>query len=143
MKIFMALITVCSLVALVLPADAADYEISLCVESSWTMDMFINHQGDDVYSVNGVIRAQKPVPISGTAILEGNEVRFGITLHNQLEGWIPVVWEFMAPLDNFTGSIFWQWLTDGEDVGTLAFGPAPCVSALRRSVIPEARGLGK
>jgi hypothetical protein len=90
--------------------------------------MAINHLDGNIYSVNGAggISSLKPIAVSGTALLEpDNTARFGMTLHNAILGAAPVSWEFTCDIAAWTCSGNYQWLTSGEQTGTLSLSLTP------------------
>lgn len=109
----------------------AEYKLTVCAASPSlaNMSIYVNHMGDGVYSVNGVLHTTKKIAFSGSAIIEGSNARFGITLNNQLSGYSPVVWEFVLSLGTLTGTGNWQWLTGAEPTGALSFTPGACGSS--------------
>ena len=49
-------------------------------------------------------------------------MRFGVMLHNQLDDFTPVVWEFVIDIPSRTGTGEFQQLTNGEITGELIIG---------------------
>ena len=88
------------------------------------IDFAASQVGSDFFEVNGVARTPKQIVMSGTAVKEGGTMRFGVMLHNQIDDFIPVVWEFTIDIATRLGSGEFQHLTNGELEGPLVIGPA-------------------
>jgi hypothetical protein len=69
-------------------------------------------------------RTGRNIAVSGTCIVEGGNARFGLTLHNAMLDYAPVVWEFVINIGTMSGSGMYKWLTDGEPEGSLTVTPA-------------------
>lgn len=123
------LVAMCAIMLFVTPASAAaEYVIPLYNGSGTPVTLYLNTMdASGVYSVNGVMGSSKNIMISGTCYFEGLDLRFGLTLHNAMDGYTPVSWEFLFSFVTYTGSGDFQWLTNGEQTGSLTFTLTPPV----------------
>jgi hypothetical protein len=140
MKAFKSLtLTLCLLGVLVTPTIAADYEITLYILDV-PINLYINHLGSNVASLDGVIviPSTKDITITGTMVIEPGQYRFGLVLNNRMEGFAPVVWEFVIDPQTLDGYGNFQWLTDGEEAGALVISDEPIVT----QGTPDLRALG-
>ena len=130
-KLFAAMmVSLCVLGFWALPASAAQYEFMLFVEGD-PVYFYLNQVGPNVYSVNAVYpTVDKSIPMSGTCVVEGPNARFGLTLHNALLDYAPVVWEFIIDIGTMSGSGGYRWLVETEDYGTFTIGPTTVADGL-------------
>lgn len=97
---------------------------SLEFEGGVQVDFAATPVGSDFYEVNGVARTPKQIVLSGTAVKEGPTMRFGLVLLNQVDDFVPVVWEFTLDIASRTGAGEFQHLVDDELEGTFQVGSA-------------------
>ena len=128
-------------------AQAVPFDAVLCVSGS-DLELKLDAMGDGVFEVHGIIpeclscTPSRNMVLSGTAFLQPDStLRLGLTIHNVDPDFVPVAWDLVVDISTLEGAGYYEWLTAGEQFGSLLVEPGPCpIVEKGRTVDPAALG---